>query len=280
MNLPSIYLTGTLAEHRRGRILKSTLDAQATNILPDQSGIGLLFGTDFQENNQETQQSWFAWSQAPGRTLLLIPPFKSVTCSIPVDWEAMRRTNPASMQGNPFLQLLATEVQFEFRGQFQVAQPNGLWDDQSFCTLFYRQHPHSGIFAVTCLPLWSLLVLDRASELQNWLKVLHSLAGTAGSSTLQNPTEEQSSSFKPKLHHFTLLLHLLTKQFSDELSALDTLKASPIFQSIETEIAAASLKDLQANDLVCGTKLTQAGRSLLANSPYEIYAQELEAIAQ
>jgi hypothetical protein len=279
MNLPSIYLTGTLAEHRRGRILKSTLDAQAANILPDKPGIGLLFGTDFQEN-KETQLSWFTWSQAPGHTLLLIPPFKSATCSLPVDWEAMRRTNPASIQGNPFLQLLATEVQFEFRGQFQVAQPNGLWDDQSFCTLFYRKHPHSGIFAVTCLPLWSLLVLDHASELQNWLKVLHSLVGTAHASLSDNQTEEKSNSFQPQPQHFTLLLHLLTKQFSDELSAIDTLKASPIFQPIETEIAEASLKDLQANDLVCGTKLTQAGRSVLANSPYGIYAQELEAIAQ
>ncbi len=278
MHLPSVYLTGTLAEHRRGRILKSTLDAQSTNVLPNESGVGLLFGSDFQEGSKEIQQAWFTWSQEPGRTLLLIPPFKSISCTIPVDWEAMRRANPASMQGNPFLQSLATEVQFEFKGQFQAAQPNGIWDDRSFCTLYYRKHPHSGIFALTCLPLWSLLVLDRAPEFQEWLKAFHGLAGTAPTPS-ENRIKAQSVGFRPQPFHFTLLLHLLTRHFPNELSALEALQVSPIFQHINAEIAAAGLRDLQTNGLIRGVILTQAGRSLLASSPYEIYAQELEAVA-
>ena len=205
--LPPIYLTGTLAEHRRGRVLKSTLNAHATMTLPNQPSIGLLFGSDFQEGSQE--QQWFQWSQEAGHTLLLIPPFKSTTCSIPITWEAMRRKNPALMQNNSFLQALASEVQYEFRGQLQIAQPNGTWDDRSFCTIYYRKHPHSGIFALTSLPLWSLSVLDHSAELQEWLATLYTLVGTSRIASI-----EEQSDFQPQPHHFTLLLHLITGHWS------------------------------------------------------------------
>lgn len=268
----SIWLAGTLANHRRGRVLKTTVNAQPRTE-PEQGGICLLFGSDFQEGSEQFQQDWSHWSQKPGRTLLLIPPFKSAACLVPLQWQAVRRVHAAASRSNPFLQSLAAEVHYELQGKFQIATHlGGTWDDQSICTAYYCRHPHSGIFAVTCLPLWSLVVLDRASALQSWLGELHALAGTVMEKTIEAPT------FKPQSEHFTVLLHLLGGSFLDETAALDALQSSAIFR-ISLLQAQRCLQDLQTHELVEGVKLTAAGRELIQQSPYATYANELEALS-
>jgi hypothetical protein len=280
---PTIWLGGSLASHRRGRILKTTVDAQPSDILPPGQGICLLFGTDFQQAAEidsprerlRQRQEWINWSQAPGRVLLLIPPFKSGECALPKDWEALRRTIPPSTKQNEFLASLAPEVQYELKGQLQIAQNLGsTWDDGSLCTIYYRKHPHSGIFAVTCLPLWSLVVLDRAPALQQWLNELFELTGNfSAANELLPPT----AAFLPSTNHFTLLLHLLTASFNSETEALAALQHSQIF-SIEPIEAERCLGELQTHDLVTTAQLTPAGREILIRSHYAPYAEALEAL--
>ena len=88
----SISLVGTLATHRRRRILQNVIAAQAVEHQLPSSGLCLMFGSDYQEAAESQQKDWYNWSQEPGRTLLLIPPFETKKSSIPCQWEIRRRS--------------------------------------------------------------------------------------------------------------------------------------------------------------------------------------------
>lgn len=266
----SIWLAGSLSNHRRSRILQSAVQAQAV-AQPPNAGVCLLFGTDFQAGSQ---QNWYTWTQKPGRALLLIPPFKSGTCAIPAAWGISRRSTPPTSR-DLLLSTLASEVQYELHGQLQVAtQLGGTWDDQSICTAYYRKHPHAGIFAITCLPLWSLAVLDRAEELQNWLDKLYSLAG---SPVETSPLIDTAIQLQPE--HYTVLLHLISGPFANESAALAALHNSSIFD-IDTDRARVCLQEAQEYGLAMGGQLTESGRNILQSSPYQFYINSLEASKQ
>lgn len=274
MNAP-LWLAGTLSTHRRRRILQDAVGATAVEDKPLSAGLCLLFGTDFQDASEQLQHDWYNWSQEPGRTLLLIPPFETGQCTVPCEWEIQRRSGAGIQQGLPLLQALAPEVRYELQGQLQVATSlGGTWDDLSICTAYYRKHPHSGVFALTCLPLWSLAVLDRERELQAWLEKLHSLAGTS-----VETEATQTTSFEPKPEHFTVMLHLLSRRFSSETEALTELQSSPIF-TIDIQTAHSYFAELKSHGLVEGGRLTDKGLDVIRRSPFLAYAEELETLTQ
>ncbi len=272
---PSIWLAGSLSTHRRSRVLQSSVAAQSVEDKPRDSGLCLLFGTDFQNAPEQLQRDWYNWSQEPGRTLLLIPPFNTGQCTVPCEWEILNRSGAGMHQDLPLLQALAPEVRYELLGQLQVATSlGGTWDDLSICTAYYRKHPDSGVFALTCLPLWSLAVLDRERELQAWLEELHSLTG--------RPVETeaiQATSFEPKPEHFTVMLHLFSRRFSSETEALTELQSSPIF-TIDIKTAHSCLAELKSHGLVEGGRLTDKGLDVIRRSPFLAYAEELETLTQ
>ena len=268
MNIP-VWLIGTLANHRRSRILQDILSAKTPDTdLPD-SGICLLFGKEFQEADAIEQNNWYEWSQQPSRMLLLLPPFKTGECSVPCQWSVYRNKN--DLQQNLSLpKLLAPEVRYELQGKLQIAkQIGGQWDNLGINTAYYRQHPHSGIFAITCLPLWSIALLDHQSELNDWLTQFYNLVGQA--------TDEEaiaSTSFELKPEHYTILLHLLSQNFIDRTVALVALENSPIFD-LDLQIAQSCLTELESQKLIAGAKITSKGKNLIRQSPYSAYAEAL-----
>lgn len=268
-----VWLAGTLATHRRRRILQDVISAQPIeNQLPS-SGLCLLFGSDFQKADEKQQQQWYNWTQEAGRILLLIPPFETEKSSIPCEWQIRRHSGVRAKPDIPLLQVLAPEVRYELQGKLQTAtQIGGAWDDFSINTAYYRKHPHSGIFAITCLPLWSLAVLDQEQELQKWLEQLHSIAGQPVAKALEQTL------FQPKPEHFTVMLHLLTQKFADASTALTALQNSTIF-SMDGKTAQTYLADLQSQGLVEGAKLTELGQDAIRSSSYLAYAEALEALA-
>jgi hypothetical protein len=271
-----VWLGESLAHHRRGRILKTVVRAQPADGMPVGNGIYLLFGSDFQEASEATQRAWITWSQEPGRVLLVIPPFKSMDCLLPTPWAVKRRQDLVTAKQDVFLNALASEVQYQLQGDLQIAhQAGGTWDDQSLCTAYYRKHPHSGIFAITCLPLWSLLILDWESALHQWLDSLFHIVGNSNWTEQAKP---EIPAFSPSVDHFTLLLHLLTADFNSDVEALEALPHSTIF-SLDSSQAAHCLNDLETHGLVSGGNVTDAGRQLLRQSQYAPYAEELEALS-
>lgn len=270
----AIWLCGTIATHRRGRVLTDVVGALKGEGFPEDSGIGVMFATDFQEESAEVRATWLKWSQAPGRVLLLVPPFSVGPCQEPLRWEALPWKEGKSAGEAGLASTLATEVRHEIQGELQPARAlGGVWADYAINTAFYRKHPNAGLFVVTALPVWSLTLLDHAATLGEWFAGLQAMAGTPSA---QREPEEPEFQLQP--NHYALLLHLLGGRFENQEAALAKLGTSPIFK-LDAEESAARLAELVRQNLAEGGRVTEQGREALRRSPYEAFASALETLA-
>lgn len=269
MNVP-IFLHGSLANHRRGQVLKEAISAQAIKSLPDSSSIILEFGEAFQVAEQDECAQLIEWTRAPGHVLLLLPPFTKESCHSPVTWQATR-VSKAPHGGEGLSQMLAPEVGYQLSGKLQVPViPGATWSDLSVGLGVYRLHPAAGLFAVTCLPLWSLTVLDSPLELEHWLGRLVLLAGESKPAQAPEPTPLLAD-------HYGFLVFLLSWPLGDEEQAIEGLRSSPVFQ-ISPKRGLSLLKDLQVRGLVDGAKPTTEAEELVMQSPYAHYVSALREV--
>ena len=269
MTVP-VLLHGGLATHRRGRILCEALSAEATTTLPESGAVIMGFADAFQGADEGEQVRLVEWTRAAGHVFLLVPPFAAATCEHPVPWRAER------MEGGPrggegLAQVLAGEVTHRLEGKLQIPPLLGAtWSDLSVCVGTYRLHPAAGLFAITCLPLWSLAVLDAPEEAQRWLASLVALAGEA--KPVAAPAQMPLSA-----DHYGLLVFLLSRSFEGEEQAIASLQASSIFR-IAPERARALLNDLRARGLVTGAMPTTEATELVMQSPYAPYMSALREV--
>jgi hypothetical protein len=193
--------------------------------------------------------------------------------TIPVPWR-IYRPQKVEPEADRLTKLLASEVRHELTGTVQVATDiGGQWKGGGINTGYYRKHPHAGLFAMTCLPLWSLMVLDHREVLQTWIGTLH---GLAGEPALQRAADEQSQTFHPSKNHFAMLLHLCERVFDSTDEAVAALADSPVL-TMPAAAAQQCLQQLEEAKLAVNGKLTEAGRSMLLGSPYAAYAEAMEA---
>jgi hypothetical protein len=265
-----VLLHGALAAHRRGKILREALSAEATTTLPESGAVIMAFADAFQGADEGEQARLVEWTRAPGHLLLLVPPFAAGTSERPVPWRAER------MEGGPrggegLAKMLAAEVTHRLEGKLQTPPlPGATWSDLSVCLGTYRLHPAAGLFAVTCLPLWSLAVLDAPEETQRWLVSLVALAGEA--KAVDAPAQ---TSLSPD--HYGLLVFLLSRSFEGDEQAIAALRASSIFR-IAPERARALLNDLRVRGLVMGAVPTTEATELVMQSPYALYVSALREV--
>ena len=268
-----VWLSGALKDHPRGRRLADLAGAKPAAAPEPKSGICLLFGNEFQKLDKAVQSEWLDWSQSPGRVFLLLPPFQVGPITTLLDWEVLSMGSVADSLAPPMTRRLSGEVRFQLKGAFQVpTKPAGSWDNGTVNTCFYRRHPHAGLFAATCLPLWSLALLDAKADLREWLADLAALAGKP----IGEDEKAPAAAFDLKSEHYALLLHLCSEQFSSDDEALKALSKSE-FLRLPIFPASRCLTELETHGLARAGRLTGAGRSVLAESPYEPYAAELEA---
>jgi hypothetical protein len=188
-----------------------------------------------------------------------------------VSWIPQRRTYQAK-GGEGLAAHLASEVAYQLDGRLQVASlPGSTWTDLTVATAFFRTHPASGVLAVTCLPLWSIRVLDRMDALRAWVDDHYALAGQAA----VRVAAPEPVVFKPGPGHFAILMHLLSGSFADPEAAIQGLALSSVFQ-ISPDDARKALTDLSQHGLLSGMRLSDAGVSALRHSPYAAYAAALQ----
>ncbi|WP_157447438.1 hypothetical protein [Chthoniobacter flavus] len=230
----------------------------------------LLSGEEIQNADKSSRASWLKWCEAPGRTVLLMPPFRADIVCDPGGWRARLINKVGALLGTPpkIVQFVLNETRHRLEGQLQGAPDLGETIDGSL-TQFHRAHPHSGVFAITALPLWSLALLDHSGLLRDWLVALHRLAGEARTPA---PTP---AAFSIRSEHYSILLHLLSRTFQSRREALDALGWSPIFD-VSPDKAACALDQLEREDLAHNGNITERGRALLFASPYAVYARELQ----
>ncbi|MGK3990745.1 hypothetical protein WME99_47305 [Sorangium sp. So ce136] len=270
MTVP-VLLHGALGTHRRGKILQEALSAEQAKELPDGRALVVAFADAFQGAEESEQSRLVEWTRVSGHLLLLVPPFAAGACKRPVSWRAERMAS-APRGGEGIAQVLASEVAYRLDGKLQTpAVPGATWSDLSVCVGTYRLHPAAGLFAVTCLPLWSLAVLDAPNELERWLASLVALAGESRPAT--QPVE---SVLQPD--HYGLLVFLLSKSFDDEEQAIAALRSSSIFR-FTPERGRSLLKELRARGLVVGAMPTTEAIELVMESPYAPYVSALREVS-
>lgn len=271
MNVP-IFLYGSLANHRRSQVLKEAISAEVIKSLPNLASIIMEFGDAFQVAEQAERAQLIEWSRTPGHVLLLLPPFSKESCHSPVTWQATRHAN-GSQGGGGLAKHLASEVSYQLTGKLQTPTfPGALWSDNSASVGVYRHHPSSGLIAVTTLPLWSLSVLDRPDELNDWLFNLAQLAG-------ESSTEEDNEVEPLTPEHYGFLVFLMSTSCCEEEGVIDGITSSPIFQLSEAR-SRFLLKDLQDRAFVDGTIPTAETRDLIMQSPYGHYVSALREVNQ
>jgi hypothetical protein len=265
-----VLLHGALGAHRRGKILREALAAEATAALPSSSAVIMAFAETFQGSDEGEQARLVEWTRTAGRVLLLVPPFASGTCERPVPWRAERmESEPRGGEG--LAKMLASEVTHRLEGKLQVPSlPGATWSDLSVCTGTYRLHPAAGLFAITCLPIWSLAVLDAPEDVQCWLGSLVTLAGEAKPAAAPAPAPLSAD-------HFGLLVFLLSQDFEDEEQAIAALRTSSIFR-IAPEHARSLLSDLRDRGLVLDAVPTSQATMLVMQSPYAPYVSALREV--
>lgn len=270
MTVP-VLLHGTLATHRRGKILQEALAAELSTELPNGRAVVMVFADAFQGAEEDEQSRLVEWTRASGHLLLLVPPFATSECERPVSWRA-ERMESAPRGGEGLAKVLAPEVAYRLTGKLQTpALPGATWSDLSVCLGMYRLHPAAGLLAVTCLPLWSLAVLDALHELESWLSSLVALAGES-----QPAREPVESALSPD--HYGLLVFLLSKPFDDEEQAIVSLCSSSIFR-FSADRGRSLLKELRERGLIVGAMPTTEATELVMQSPYAPYVSALREVS-
>ena len=270
---PAVWLAGTLKDHARGRRLIDLVDGKPAEATDRGPGVCLFFGGEFQKLKKAAQSEWLDWSEASGRVFLLLPPFQLGLITTLRDWEVLSIGSVADAMAPAMARRLSGEVRFQLKGSFQVpSKPAGAWDNGTVNTrAFIAAIPTpDALFAATCLPLWSLALLDAKAELREWLGDLLALAG--------KPVEEEepaSKVFALKPEHYAVLLHLCSEEFSSDDEALRALPKSNLFR-LSGSRARQYFTELEAQGLTKAGHLTKAGRTALAESSYEPFAFELE----
>lgn len=268
-----IWLSGQLADHARGQTLAETLACVKTDVLPDSDGVCVLFANDFQSSEESFRERCVHWCLRPGRTLLLVPPMKLEQCRLPLPWRPLGAGTIDASQSKGLAKLLAPELRYEMTTDLQPAKlVGGEWNRGGVNTAYYKKHPNSGVFAVTCLPVWSLSVLDHSKQLITWLHELHSLAGKA---IAAEATVDGDRDFEPTHEHYALMLHLLSGSWKNRETALRGLKQSVVL-TLPFARADECLTQLEDNGLATEGELTDRGKVLLRSSPYAAYAGALE----
>lgn len=265
-----VLLHGTLATHRRGTVLREALGAEPASSLPDGRAVVLVFADAFQNAAAGEQTRLVEWTRSSGHTLLLVPPFATGACELPVSWRATRMEG-LPRGGEGLGKRLAFEVTHHLDGKLQTpALPGATWSDLSVCTATYRLHPAAGLFVVTCLPLWSLTVLDAHEDLTRWFASLSALAG---------PAKAPPPPFERPLQadHYGLLVFLLSKDFADDDQAISSLRTSSVFR-FTPEQARKLLSELRERGLVIGAMPTPQATKLVMQSPYAHFVSALREV--
>lgn len=279
-----VYLLGTLAIHRRGRLLIQLLDAAAIDLQSDglpESGICLLFGKEYQQADIEIQGMWQQWCKGPGRTLLLIPPYTDGPVQKiegGVDWSLGFCGDGIKGLKGTIAELVAGEVVFCLQRKQAVFDYDAghQWQDYSFNTLFNKKHSGAGLFAATTLPIWSISLMDFQEKLQHFLEMLHDHAGTAMPESIEIVAGECG---QPALEDkdYTVLACVYAYGKTNTTALLEKISDQPFpLFSFEPEWLAGSLKRLGALAYLQEEGITELGLSTLQEGSWYQYALRME----
>lgn len=276
-----LFLEGRLAGHRRGRFLTSLLGPDGVSDTPSAPGLFMMIGKDFQFEQDDRRAVLTDWSTGPGCSLLLLPPYLEGALRPDLDWRFGFREHRPEPIGVPLPDLLVEEVTWLILGRDgDLDRAAGhRWADGSVNTRYLKAHSGSGVFAATCLPLWSIALLDEAGPISAWLGALHAHAGAAADrSPRLAPIGSARSLGKEALGLMVCLYGFGT---ADPERIMQRLASDPFpVVRLDRGDLAGLMSQLRGAGLVDQDGLTDAGIQALRNSPYWGFAERLATSEQ
>jgi hypothetical protein len=281
---PILYLAGSLATHRRSRILVQLLDAELAGDLLPEKGMCLMFGQEYQQAKHEKQKKWQEWCKQPGRTLLLIPPFQAGQVGEGVDWSLAFSGDDLKAEKNSVAQMVASEVTFLLQSKFPVFDRtpghhlNHQWTDYTFNTLFNKRHSGSGVFCATTLPLWSISLMDAGDKLRKWLGRLHEHAGNASES--KGGVEDKAVFNILEPQDYSVLSCVYAWQTTTPKALAEKLGSQivPLF-SFDLDWLTTSYNRLEKAGALQKGALTELGLAQLQECPWWGHAQQMKEVS-
>lgn len=268
-----IMLHPKLSEHRRGRFFALQVDAVPMGeMLPD-SGLLLMVGKDFQALDDSDRESYWQWCRSPGRTLLLLPSYTPGRLGEHCDWRLNYRSERPEPNGAVIADRLHDEVDYQLTGrdgEFDRAAGHQ-WPDFTVNTRYVKTYSASGVFAATCLPLWSIALMDESTALRDWLAELHRHAGEPNAGRGVDAATSTEPVLNPEDYGLMVCVH--GWQTADAEQLIRTLNAQTVpIMDMNAEVVTASLDRLHAAGLLDAQGLSRYGLALLRSSPYWSYA--------
>ncbi|MGR5165963.1 hypothetical protein ACPV5L_02030 [Vibrio astriarenae] len=268
------YLALSLTNHRRGRFLSSLIEAEpVTETLPHQ-GCVLMLGKDFQQLDAENKREWRDWALLSGRTLMLLPPYSSGVVDEDIDWQIGFSEAVPSVD-SPLARLLETEVTQQIAGRQGVCERSQghLWGASAANTRYLKHHAASGVFAVTCLPLWSISLIDETELVQEWFAFFDRLAGTPDA--IETDADNEPTQLVATDYSIMACIYAWQAISVSELNAYLSNQVFPVFQFTGNEMD-EGFSRLLAIGYVNESGLTTEGLETLKDSAYWLYAEQLK----
>ncbi|MBB1445279.1 hypothetical protein [Pseudoalteromonas sp. SG43-3] len=233
-----------------------------------------MIGKDFQQLTTGEKQIWQDWVQSSGHVLMLLPPYNSGLIDEKLDWQ-IKFTELVSPLESSLTQLLGSEVTQELSARKGVSERNmgHYWGASAFNTRYDKHHAASGVFAATCLPLWSISLLDKSDLLLEWFTFFEQLAGTPSQIEL-NATEEL---VQLKNIDYSIMACILAWDLTsaNKLMAHQADQTFPIFQFLPSDVE-AGFERLQSIGYIDTKGLTSSGLAALKDSTFWLYAEQLK----
>lgn len=270
-----LFITHELAATRKGRFLIGMLDCTSfsPNKLPDQ---GLIFLTGDELVQLARRKEVISWGQQAGRVLLIGPPFPQgpLFADLDIDWKIVLSTTRHSAQAGDLAEIIQDEIKYELVGISGESLAHHVWTDGTLHSRYYQKHTNSGIIAVTCLPLWSLSLMDHAHQVREWIGWFGDQTGTAENTP---GPEEQKAHLSPEDLNLLLCAYgLNTGQLQTVIAENQRLH---LFNLARLN-AEARWPELYRKGLMTAQGLTQQGLDALQKSAFWPYAKYLRGMKQ
>ncbi|MCO1333157.1 hypothetical protein MO867_02270 [Microbulbifer sp. OS29] len=270
----SIFVEAKLAQNRKGWFLCNLLSADGFDAqsLPD-AGLLMMTGEDFALRAYQAEVQ--AWTAQPGRVLLLLPPFSDdsdqpLFNNKLLDWHLTANTQENIGSVGSLASLLASETELALVGTDGDSLPEHSFENGQLHTRYFRKHTNSGMLVATCLPLWSITLLDHGAVVKSWLRWFIEHAGVA------QPVVTKHSTFELSAGDLNLLVCAFGFGASNLERVIESNKKMALFD-LQKLMAKERWPLLLEHGYLDKQSLSAKGQEALEGSPYWAYAQALKS---
>lgn len=272
----NIYLAPELQTHRRGRFLASLLGISmlSEREFPSE-GVVLITGEQWQES-PDLQTEYITWARQPGRSLIMLPPYKKGCFSPSLDWMIELTSSHLANNNEESLEhILAGEISYQLLGRDGDCITDASLGELACHTRYWKAHSNSGLIAATTLPLWSISLLDHVEKVRSYLTKLQQFCGKPSATNTKEEAEEKP--IHPQDVTVLVCCYGFNLTTADDLSNKLATYTVPLLNLASFDLS-ESICRLRKADFLNDDGLTETGLIFLKTSQYWSFAENIKGV--